>query len=438
MSKGLAKLRAQIDALDARLLGALNERARLAQAAGKLKQGSKVYRSEREAQVLRRIVENNPGPLGKEALARVYTEIISACRALEQPLSVAYLGPAGTFSEMAALKVFGSGVRAQPCGSIDEVFRQVETGAANYGVVPVENSSEGAIDRTHDLLLSTPLKICAETVLRARQNLLSKSGSLKKIVRVYSHPQSLAQCNQWLSLKLHAAARIPVESHSEEERLAAREAGAKNAYIVKEPILAALGAGVPINNHSGNLIINIGGGTSEVAVVALGGIVAWSSLRVAGNKFDHAIMDYIKKKYGLHIGEQTAEAAKIEAGSALPTKERLEFKTRGRDMVSGLPRDIVINSNEIAEALNPYLLDIAASVQNVFNNTPPELVADIMEKGLILSGGGAQLRNIDEFFKRMTGVQAYIADEPLFCVAKGTGLILNHLEVYKRTLLNKR
>ncbi len=219
---------------------------------------------------------------------------------------------------------------------------------------------------------------------------------------------------------------------------AAREAGAKNAYIVKEPILAALGAGVPINNHSGNLIINIGGGTSEVAVVALGGIVAWSSLRVAGNKFDHAIMDYIKKKYGLHIGEQTAEAAKIEAGSALPTKERLEFRTRGRDMVSGLPRDIVINSSEIAEALNPYLLDIAASVQNVFNSTPPELVADIMEKGLILSGGGAQLRNIDEFFKRMTGVQAYIADEPLFCVAKGTGLILNHLEVYKRTLLNKR
>ncbi|TSC88915.1 MAG: rod shape-determining protein MreB [Parcubacteria group bacterium Gr01-1014_3] len=219
---------------------------------------------------------------------------------------------------------------------------------------------------------------------------------------------------------------------------AAREAGAKDAYIVKEPILAALGAGVPINNHSGNLIINIGGGTSEVAVVALGGIVAQSSLRVAGNKFDHAIMDYIKKKYGLHIGEQTAEAAKIEAGSALPTKERLEFKTRGRDMVSGLPRDIVINSNEIAEALNPYLLDIAASVQDVFSRTPPELVADIMEKGLILSGGGAQLRNIDEFFKRMTGVQAYIADEPLFCVAKGTGLILNHLEVYKRTLLNKR
>lgn len=219
---------------------------------------------------------------------------------------------------------------------------------------------------------------------------------------------------------------------------AAKEAGAKEAYIVKEPILAALGAGVPINNYSGNMIINIGGGTSEVAVVALGGIVAWSSLRVAGNKFDQAIMDYIKKKYSLFLGEQSAETVKIEIGSALPTKEKLEYRLRGRDMVSGLPRDLVITSNEIAEALNPHLLDIAASVQSVFNNTPPELVADIMEKGIILSGGGAHLRYIDEFFRRMTGVQTYVAEDPLYCVAKGTGLILNHLDVYKRTLLNKR
>ncbi|MDO8466915.1 MAG: rod shape-determining protein [bacterium] len=219
---------------------------------------------------------------------------------------------------------------------------------------------------------------------------------------------------------------------------AAKEAGAKEAYIVKEPILAALGAGVPINNYSGNMIINIGGGTSEVAVVALGGIVSWASLRVAGNKFDQAIMDYIKKKYSLFLGEQSAENVKIEIGSALPTKEKLEYRLRGRDLVSGLPRDLVITSNEIAEALNPHLLDIAASVQSVFNSTPPELVADIMEKGIILSGGGAHLRYIDEFFRRMTGVQTYVAEDPLYCVAKGTGLILNHLEVYKRTLLNKR
>ncbi|OGY62767.1 MAG: rod shape-determining protein [Candidatus Harrisonbacteria bacterium RIFCSPHIGHO2_01_FULL_44_13] len=220
---------------------------------------------------------------------------------------------------------------------------------------------------------------------------------------------------------------------------AALDAGAREAYIVKEPILAALGAGIPINSPSGNMIINIGGGTSEVAVVSLGGIVSWSSLRVAGNKFDQAITDYVKKKYAISIGEQMAENIKFEIGAALPTKEKLEFQIRGRDLMSGLPKDLVINANEVAEALKPHLLDIAASVQNVFNSTPPELVADIMEKGIILSGGGAHLRYIDEFFKRMSGgVQTYIAEEPLFCVAKGTGLILNHLDVYKRTLLNKR
>ncbi len=219
---------------------------------------------------------------------------------------------------------------------------------------------------------------------------------------------------------------------------AAVEAGAREAYIVKEPILAALGAGIPINAYSGNMVLNIGGGTSEVAVVCLGGIVSWASLRVAGNKFDLAIIDYIKKKYGLSIGEQTAETIKIEIGTALPIKEKLEFQLRGLDLQSGLPRDLIINSNEIAEALNPYLIDIAATVKNVFSTTPPELVADIMEKGIILSGGGAQLRHVDQFIKKMTGVESYVAEEPLFCVAKGAGLILDHLDVYKRTLLNKR
>jgi rod shape-determining protein MreB len=219
---------------------------------------------------------------------------------------------------------------------------------------------------------------------------------------------------------------------------AAKEAGAREAHVVREPILAALGAGIPINSSSGNMILNIGGGTSEVAVVALGGIVSWASLRVAGNKFDSAIMDYIKKKYSLSIGEQTAESIKIEVGSALPTKHKSDFQIRGRDLVSGLPKNISISSNEIAEALNAYLVDIATAVQNVFNETPPELVADVMEKGMILSGGGSQLAGLPEFLKRMLGVSAYVAEEPLFCVAKGAGLILTHLDVYKRTLLNKR
>jgi rod shape-determining protein MreB len=219
---------------------------------------------------------------------------------------------------------------------------------------------------------------------------------------------------------------------------AAVEAGAKAAHIVKEPILAALGAGIPINTHSGNMIINIGGGTAEVAVVSLGGIVSWASLRTAGNKFDEAITDYVKRKYSLVIGEQTAEAMKIAISSAMSTRSKKEYQARGRDVASGLPRDLVVSSNELAEALHPYLMEIAKSVQQVFNQTPPELVADIMEKGIVLSGGGAQIENLPAFFKKVLGVQAYVAEDPLLCVAKGTGLILNHLDVYKRTLLNKR
>jgi rod shape-determining protein MreB len=216
------------------------------------------------------------------------------------------------------------------------------------------------------------------------------------------------------------------------------EAGAKNAHLVREPLLAALGAGITINSSSGNMIINIGGGTAEVAVISLGGIVAFSSLRVAGDKLDQAIIDYVKKTYSVFIGEQTAEAAKIAVGTAVPTKTKLEFQIRGRDIISGLPKDLTINSNEIAEAVNPFLMDIASSVQGVFNETPPELVADVMEKGIILSGGTSGLRNIDEFFKRLLGVPAYVAEEPILCVAKGTGIILDHLDIYKKTLLSKR
>ena len=219
---------------------------------------------------------------------------------------------------------------------------------------------------------------------------------------------------------------------------AAREAGARNAFVVREPVLAALGAGIPINARSGNMIINMGGGTSEVAVIALGNIVSWTSLRVAGNKFDQAISEYIKKKYALAVGEQSAENVKIQIGAAIPSKNKMEYTVRGRDLLSGLPKDVTLTSDETAEALNSHLLEIAGSVQNVFNDTPPELVADIMEKGVILSGGSVQLHHLPEFFERFLGVPAYVAEDPLFCVARGTGIILNHLDTYKRTLLNKR
>ncbi len=246
---------------------------------------------------------------------------------------------------------------------------------------------------------------------------------------------------RWNVLKPDVVISVPAGITATERRAvvnAAEEAGAKNAYVVREPLLAALGAGIAINSSSGNMIINIGGGTSEVAVISLGGVVCWSSVRVAGNKFDEAIVNFVKKKYGVAIGEQTAEAAKIGAGSAMPLKSKLEVQIRGRDLLSGLPKDITLNSNEIAEALNPYLMEIASAVQTVFNETPPELVADVMEKGIILSGGSANLRNIGSFFERLLGVPTYVAEDSILCVAKGSGIIIDHLDVYKRTLLNKR
>lgn len=218
---------------------------------------------------------------------------------------------------------------------------------------------------------------------------------------------------------------------------AAKEAGARDVYLVKEPLLASLGAGIPIHSAEGNMIVNIGGGTTEVAVISLGGIVTWNSLRVAGNKLDHAISEYIKKKYALAVGENTAENIKITIGTAMQNRNKTEMKIRGRDLHSGLPKDMMINSNEIAEAINPHLVEIMNAVQGVFNVTPPELAADIMEKGIILSGGSSNLRDLEEFFKRSLGVSAYLAEESILCVAKGTATILNHLDIYKRTLLRK-
>lgn len=234
---------------------------------------------------------------------------------------------------------------------------------------------------------------------------------------------------------------VPAGITSTEQRAvinAAKEGGAKEVYLVKEPLLAALGAGIPIHSSEGNMIVNIGGGTTEVAVISLGGIVAWGSLRVAGNKFDQSITDYIKKKYGLAIGESTAENIKISVGSAISNRSKLEIKIRGRDIASGLPRDLIINTSEVVDAISPHLIDIMNSVKAVFNETPPELAADIMEKGIILSGGSAQLRDLEELFKRSLGVSAYVAEDPFYCVAKGTATVLSHLDVYKRTLLNKR
>lgn len=212
-------------------------------------------------------------------------------------------------------------------------------------------------------------------------------------------------------------------------------AGAKAAYIIKEPVAAAIGANIPIGGASGHMIVDIGGGTSEVAVISLGGIVASTSVRIGGNKLDQAVAEFVRKKYGLAIGEQTAEQVKIKIGSALYLDEKLTTDLRGRDMISGLPKIIKISSDDVTQAIQPQLEGIIQAVKDVLQKTPPELSADVMDKGMILSGGSSLLRNIDKLFTRATGVSAYVADDALLCVAKGTGIALENLESYKRSVL---
>jgi chorismate mutase/prephenate dehydratase len=239
---GLADLRAAIDALDDEMLERLNARARHAQAIGALKASGAAYRPEREAQVLTRLQSANQGPLSNEAVAGVFRQVMSACLALEQTLRIAYLGPAGSFSHDAVGKHFGRFVEAVPMATIDEVFRAAESGNTDHAVVPVENSTEGAVGRTLDLMCQTPLIICGEIRLRIRQNLLSTAASLTEIKRVYSHSQSLAQCLQWLARHLPAVPRVAVASNSEAARLAADEPGA--AAIAGENAAAVYGLNI--------------------------------------------------------------------------------------------------------------------------------------------------------------------------------------------------
>ena len=234
---------------------------------------------------------------------------------------------------------------------------------------------------------------------------------------------------------------VPAGVSSTEKRAvveAAAKAGAKNAYVVKEPILAAIGAGVPIYEPQGHMIVDIGGGTIDVAVIALGGIVAANSVKCAGNRIDAAIIDYVKKTRNLSIGEKTAEEVKITVGSALPLEEELIMEIKGRDVLSGLPRTTEIKTNEIVRAISRELREMVKAIKDVFQETPPELAADIIDHGIIMTGGTSQLRNFPELIRRRTGVKAILADQALFCVAKGTGVALEHLDTYKRAIVTKR
>ncbi len=234
---------------------------------------------------------------------------------------------------------------------------------------------------------------------------------------------------------------VPAGITSTERRAvidAALAAGAKAAYIIKEPIVAAIGADIPIGSASGHMIIDIGGGTAEIAVISLGGIVSVGSVRIGGNRFDQSIAEFIRRKYGLAIGDRSAEEVKIGIGSAMFMDNPLTMEVKGRDMVTGLPRTVTVTSDDTTEALQHDLEGLIEAVKEVLNRTPPELSADVMNKGIIMSGGSSQLRNLDELIAQAIGVAAYVAEEPLLCVAKGTGIALENLDNYKRSIVSTR
>lgn len=246
-------------------------------------------------------------------------------------------------------------------------------------------------------------------------------------------------CGGWRLVKPEVMVCIPAGVTSVEQRAvrdAAEQAGAKSpVHLIPEPLAAAIGAKMPLASPSGNLVVDIGGGTTEAAVISMYGIVVSRSVRVAGNKIDEAIVSYIKRKFNLIVGERTAETVKIEIGSALAPEHELTMEVRGRDQVTGLPKTITVNSTGITHAISEPLNAIVSAVKGVLQETPPELSSDIIDRGIVLTGGGALLRNLDRFLTGETGVPCYLADEPLNCVAIGAGMALDSMNVLKESLV---
>lgn len=296
---------------------------------------------------------------------------------------------------------------------------------AENAVIAVGNEAKEMLGRTPDqIMASRPLRDGAIADYRITEAMLRYF-----IAKV---------CGRFQLLRPDVLISIPAGVTSTERRAvidAAIKAGAKNAYVVKEPILAAIGAGIPIHSAQGNMIIDIGGGTTEIAILSLGGIVAAHSARVGGDHFDQAIIDYIKRNHSFAIGERTAEEIKKTIGSAVLLAKEEHMDIRGRDLTGGLPRTVRISSTEVTEALQDELREVIHAIRKVLQETPPELAADIMDKGMVLSGGGSLLRNIDRLIAKTIGVPCFVADDAQLCVARGTGSVLEHLDVYKRSLL---
>lgn len=298
-----------------------------------------------------------------------------------------------------------------------------------------ENKILAVGSEAREMLGKTPESIIAYRPMR--DGVIADYRVTEAMLRYFIN-KALGKWNVW---KPDVLVSVPAGITSTERRAvieATIRAGARNAYVVKEPILAAIGAGIPIQEPAGHMIVDIGGGTTDVAVISLGGIVASTSVKCAGNRIDWTITDYIKKTFNLAIGDKTAEEIKINIGSAVPVEEELSLTIKGRDLLTGLPRTAEVKTNEIVRALTRDLRDMIKAIKDVLQETPPELAADIIDRGIIMTGGTSQLRNFPELVLRRTGVKAILAKEPLFCVVRGTGVTLNHLDTYKKTIISKR
>ncbi len=295
-------------------------------------------------------------------------------------------------------------------------------------ILAVGNEAKEMIGRTPDTIIAyRPMKDGVIADYRVTEAMLR-----------YFIDKALGRWNMW---KPEVMISVPAGITSTERRAvieATLRAGARNAYVVKEPILAAIGAGIPIQEARGHMVVDIGGGTTDVAVISLGGIVASTSVKCAGNRLDAAITDYIKKTFNLAIGDKTAEDIKINIGSAIPLEQELSMMIKGRDFVTGLPRSTELKTNEVVKAITKELRDMIKAMKDVLQETPPELASDIIDYGIIMTGGTSMLRNFPELVFRRTGVKAKLADDALYCVVKGTGIALNHLDTYKKSIISKR
>jgi rod shape-determining protein MreB len=304
----------------------------------------------------------------------------------------------------------------------------VALGAENKRILAVGSEAKTMIGRTPEAIIAyRPMK----------DGVIADYKVTEAMLRYYMKKAM----GGWSFVKPEVLISVPAGVTSTERRAvieAAIKAGAKSAYVIKEPILAAIGAGIPIYEAKGHMIADIGGGTTDVAVISLGGIVASTSVKCAGNRIDESIADYIKKTFNLSIGDKTAEEVKITIGSAMPIEEELKMDVKGRDLISGLPRSVEVKTNEIVKAISKELREMIKAVKEVLQETPPELASDIITNGIIMTGGTSSLRNFPELMLARVGVKASLAENPLFCVVNGTGIALEHLNAYKKMIIAKR